>query len=245
MLEEVKRVTYRRGDPHREVAPVTPYPRIDPQQDRHEGYPGQQPRKHEQPAPARRRFTAMRELIEKLRSSEDISRVDFNTVNQELLDIGLALAEAELISLLLQLKVPLDSIDDIVRQLQHRSETPNFVSGLDMTSETNMFPVFVEELAEYLMCFESVLVKVGKQNQLLVDEITNHGRYQINHGRIKLDFSRPADESALDWDKLNLVISVKVGAVEVDENGRRAIFYQRPESKGYGLYSDKSLSLSI
>ena len=44
--------------------------------------------------------------------------------------------------------------------------------------------------------------------------------------------------------RLPLPAGAGVGAVEVDENGRRAIFYRRPDNS-YGLYSDKSISLSI
>lgn len=245
MLEEVNRVGTLKPKEHREVTPVAPYPRINPKQERQEGYSRQQ-----QEAPfkehrrARRRFTAMRDLIEQLKEQTIISRVDYNTANQELIDQGLAIIQESLIPLLLQLKIPQSSIDELVGQLQQRRATPNLTSGQDMDAENALFPIFVEHLAEYLLSFEQLDVTAGKQNRLLIDTINNQGHYQIRQKRLLLDFSRPAEAPELGWKRLELSVQVHVGAVEIDENGRRAILYQRPD-KSYGLYSDKSINLSI
>jgi len=246
MLEDVKRTgVIRPGDLNREVVPVSPYPRINPQQQRQEGYSQQQPEKpFDEDRQVRRRFTAMRELIEQLKKLATISRVDYNTANQELVKRGLAIAEEELITLLLNLKIPLASIDELVRQLQLRRASPTLTSGRDISQEDTLFPIFVDQLSEYLVLFDELQVIPGEKNKLLVDEITNHGRYHVELKALRLTFSRPATVPPLGWKSLDLAIGIQVGAVEIDENGRRAIFYQRPD-KSYGLYSDKAINLSI
>lgn len=246
MLEDVNRVGIMKpGDLFREVAPVSPYPRINPQQQRQEDYPQPQPeRKLEEDRRARRRFTTMRELIEQLKALAPISRVDYSTVNQELLDLGLSVAEDELIPLLLQQKLPLDSIDDLVRQLQLQRSSPSLVGGQAIAPDANLFPIYVEDLAEYLMRFDGLKIISGSQNAQLIAQINEQGRCVVVHGRLRLDFSRSTLSPPVCGDTLALTISIQIGAVEIDENGRRAIFYQRPD-QSYGLYSDKSISLSI
>ena len=246
MLEEVKRVgTFKAADLHREVEPVKPYPRINPQQERQDGY--QQAPAEKRPdddKQTRRRFTTMRELIEALKDQAQIIRVDFNTANQELVDLGLSIAEEELISQLLQLKIPLASIEDLTRQMRQHRASPLLVSGRNISPGANPFPVFVDDLAEYVMRFDDLQVIMGKQRQDILDEINNDGRFIVEHNRLRLNFSRISSLPVVSGETLNLTISIQVGAVEVDENGRRAIFYQRPD-QSYGLYSDKSISLSI
>mgnify|MGYP001472193245 CR=1 FL=1 len=246
MLEEIKRYgPYRVADIQREVAPVTPYPRINPKQERQEGYQQQQPEGRPEEVPrARRRFTAMRELIEKLWAHAQISRVDFNTANQEMTDIGLAVAEEELLAQLLHLKIPLAGIEELIRQLRQQSTSPMLVSGRKLFSNSTLFPLFVENLTEYIMRFENLLVVMGRQKSAIFDEINNKGRFTIEHNRLRLNFTRVTTLPAAPGDTLNLTIGIQIGAVEIDENGRRAIFYQRADDS-YALYSDKSISLSI
>ncbi len=246
MLEEVRRIgTYRVADFHREVVPVEPYPRINPQQERQEGYQQSNAEKRpEENKRTRRRFTAMRELIEVLKGQAKISRVDFNTVNQELIDQGLSIAEEELIAQLLQLKTPLGSIEELVAQMRRLSVNPTLVSGRNIPVGAQLFPVHVEELAEYLLRFDELQLVMGKQRHDILDAINNDGRFVVEHNRLRLDFSRNGVLPAAPGEALSLTISIQVGAVEIDENGRRAIFYQRPD-QSYGLYSDKSISLAI
>lgn len=245
MLEDVKKVNYNAGNIHREVAPVKPYPRIDPQQPRQEGYPQQDAEKRPgEDKSTRRRFTAMRDLIEELKDQALISRVDFNTANQEMVDLGLSIAEEELIAQLLLLKVPLSGIEELTGQIRQRSANPQLVSGRNIPSNSGLFPVFIEDLAEYVMRFADLQIAVGGQNNAIQDEIDKNGRCVFEHNRLRLKFTRVAALPAIPGEPLNLTISIQVGAVEVDENGRRAMLYQRPD-KSYGLYSDKSISLSI
>jgi hypothetical protein len=245
MLEEIKRFTYKAPDIHREVEPVRPYPRINPQQQRQEGYQQQDSeRKPEDQNRRRRRFTAMRELIEQLKDQVLIKRVDFNTANQELVNLGLAIAEEELLTQLLHLKVPLASIEELIRQMRQQSVSPVMVSGRNISPEAKLFPIYIAELAEYIMRFEDLQIVMGSSRNNILDEINNNGRFVVEHNRLRLNFSRNATLPAVPGAAVNLTISIQLGAVEVDENGRRAIFYQRPD-QSYALYSDKSISLSI
>jgi hypothetical protein len=246
VLEDVNRVgIIKSGGLFREVAPVSPYPRINPQQQKQEEH--REPQEHRRPdenLKARRRFTAMRELIEQLRGKVQISRVDFNIANKELIDIGLSIAEEEFLAQLLRLKIPLPSIEDLLQQLKQRSAQPNLVKGRNISAADNPFPVYVAELAEYVMRFEGLQVKVAGRSREIIDEINKNDHFTVSHHRLRMEFTRSAGLPAESNESLNLNVSILVGAVEVDESGRRAILYQR-QNQEYGLYSDKSLSLSI
>jgi hypothetical protein len=244
MLEDIKKVSFKSTSIHREVAPVKPYPRIDPNQPRQEGYSQQEPEKRPEDKGTRRRFTAMRDLIEELKEQAQISRVDFNTANQELIELGLTIAEEELLAQLLNLKVPLAGIENLIGQMREQSASPTLISGRNILPDSTLFPVFVADLAEYIMRFEHLQVAMGSQHNEVIDEINNTGRFVVEQTRLRLNFTRVAALPAIPGEPLNLTISIQVGAVEVDENGRRAIFYQRPD-QSYGLYSDKLISLSI
>lgn len=246
MLEDkIKVGSLKATDLYREVEPVSPYPRINPQQQRPEGYvrPVVE-RKPDKADQARRRFTAMRELIEKLKEFAPIVRVDFNTAHQEVCDKGLAIAEEELISQLLQLKVSLGSIDELVQQLQQKSSGLTPVSGRIITTSSKLFPVYVEGLSEYILRFDDLQVKIGEHQRGILEEINNNGRFVVEHNRLRLTFRHVSSIPTAVGAPLSLNISIQVGAIEVNETGRRAILYQRPNSS-YALYSDKSINLSI
>jgi len=246
MLEDrIKIGGIKATDIYREVEPVAPYPRINPQQQRQEGYarPDAE-KKPEQDNRARRRFIAMRELIEQLKQSVSIVRVDFNTANNELRAQGLQIIEEELIAQLLHLKVPLNSIDELILQLQQQSSAPNLVSGRTFPANNSLFPISVEGLEEYLIRFADLQVSIGPQGQGIFDEINNHGRFVVEHNRMRLNFRSNIPIPASSNEPLRLTLSIQVGAIEIDESGRRAILYQRPD-QNFGLYSDKSINLSI
>lgn len=245
MLEEVKRYgTYKPVGVPRDVAPVNPYPRIEEQQERQEGQRQQEPEKGPAEKHARRRFTAMRDLINELKNRSQISHVDFNTANQELLNLGLSIAEDELLAQLLHLKVPLGSIEELSRQILEKSSSPMLVSGRDIKPDTPLFPVYVEDLSEYLLRFEGLRVVMSQQHNDIFDEINNNGRFITEHNRVRLRFTRSSMLPAAPGASLELTINIQVGAVEIDENGRRAILYQRPD-QSFALYSDKLINLSI
>ncbi len=246
MLEQVRRVgNFKAADLPREVEPVKPYPRINPQQQRQEDYPQQDAQqKPNANKTTRRRFTAMRELIEELKNQTRINRVDFNTANQELIDLGLSIAEEELINQLLGLKIPLTSIEGLIKQMRQQSASPTLVSDRNISASANPFPVLIAELAEYIMRFDDLPVVMSSQHNDIFDEISKNGRFVVEHNRLRLNFTRESTIPTTPEEPLSLTISIQLGAIEVDEDGRRAILYQRPD-QSYGLYSDKSISLSI
>lgn len=228
--------------PYREVEPVPQYSRIDPQQPREES-PQQQGEKHldkENHSP--RRFSAMRDLIDKLKKSAKMARVDYLTVETELNDLGLAIAEKELIEQLLQLKLPLAGIDELFQQIRHRPATPDLGAGRKLSETENFFPFFVAGLSEYNLRFQNLQVQTDRNCSQINENNKNNDRYVSEKNRIRLDFLRstaPA-ESVI----LQLNISILVAVSEVDEAGRRVILYQRP-NQSYALYADKQIDLSI
>lgn len=245
MLEDMVKVgSPKATEIQREVEPVSPYPRINPQHSRleNDARPVAE-RKTGKSVQARRRFNTMRGLVEQLKKIVQIVRVDFNTALQEVCDQGLAIVEEELIPQLQQLKIPATGIDELIQQLQQQSTGLTPVSGRTLTATFRLFPIFVEGLAEYILRFDDLQIAVGWRNSEIFDEIRKNGRFVTEQNRMRLSF-RPLTSNLVIGDPLRLTIGLQVGAIEIDETGHRAILYQRPD-QSYGLYSDKSISLSI
>ena len=247
MLEEVIRT--RPLKPREilpQVGPVSPYPRIDPQQPKQEGYTrSQADTKTEQESPVRRRFTAMRRLIDQLKELAQVFRVDYTTADKEMQDQGLAITEEILIDQLLKLKISLTSIEELLQQLRQHSSGITLGPGQQLSSgRTNLFPVHSEGLSEYLLRFADLQIKIGPNNRAIVEEINNEGRFVFEQDRLRLNFRRFNSLTEPTDDALRLNISVLVGAIETDETGRRAILYPRPK-QDFGLYADKQIDLSI
>lgn len=228
--------------PYREVEPVPPYPRIDPQRPRDE-YPQQQSEQHTDKAdPARRRFTAMRNLIDELEKSAGLTRVDYFTAETELKDLGLLILESELIDQLLELKVSLEWIDHILQQVRQRLTDPVLDAGHDLSESYNFFPVFIAGVSEYNLFFRQLQATSYHESVQISENIENNGHFISEKNRLRLDFRKmPVAE---DSDALQLDISVLVAVSEVDDAGRRVILYQRP-NQSYALYADKQIDLSI
>ena len=228
--------------PYREVEPVPSYPRIDPQQPREE-YPQQQ---HEQRADkddhAKRRFGAMRKLIHELKKATGIIRVDHFTAEAELNDLGLSILESELVEQLLELKISLAGMDDLLQQIRQRPPTPGLEAGSDLSENYNFFPIFIAGISEYNLRFLQLHVQSSDQSIRINENIDNHGHFISEKNRLRLDFRQI--ESREDIDILQLDIGVLVAVSEIDEAGRRAILYQRP-NQSYVLYADKQIDLSI
>jgi len=228
--------------PYREVEPVPAYPRIDPQQPRDQ-YPQQQSEKRlDKDDQARRRFRAMRELIDKLQKSAVMTRVDYLTAETELNDLGLLIAEKELVEQLLQLKIPLEGIDELFQQIRHRPATPDLGAGHNLSETDNFFPVFVAGLSEYNLRFQNLQVQADRKCNQIIENIEKNGQYVCEENRVRLAFLRAAAPEDLAILQLN--ISILVAISEVDEAGRRVILYQRP-NQSYALYADKQIDLSI
>ena len=246
MLEDkIKIGSTKATEPYRGVTPVSAYPRINPQQARQED----QPRPEMGKKPARdnrvnRRFTAMRALVELLMGMAQIARVDFNTAYREVCDQGLAIAEEELIDQLLQLKISLNSIDELIQQLRDKKTALTPVSGRPLTVASKLFPGIVPGLSEYVLYFDDLQVKLGPQHSDIITEIDANSRWVMEQNQIRLTFRRFKSIPSASDNPLRLTISILVGVIETNEANRRAILYQRA-NKSYGLYSDKSIDLSI
>lgn len=231
----------------REIEPVSPYPRIDPQQPRRDDYPEQRSQNQsDQDDRARRRFMSMRELVDKLQQESQISRVDYLTAEMEMHSQGLAIAEAELIDQLLKLKIPLQGIEELFQQIRQQSSRMQLASGRILGADSfPLFPVSAAGLTEYALHFPDLLLQSDRQNQRISEAIQEHGQFTSEAGRLNLSFRRSSTGSdAADKGQLELDIQVLVGASELDEAGRRAILYPRSENH-FGLYADKQINLSI
>jgi hypothetical protein len=203
------------------MEPVSPHPRIEPHQPRREIYSNPQTeQKTEQTARVRRRFYSMRELVDKLKESFRISRVNYTTTELEMHKQGLAIAEEVLISQLLQLKIPHGSIDDLFQQMRRQSASVILSPDHKLATDNyQLFPVSISGLFEYCLVFSNLQVKPDRQESRIFEEISNHGRFARNAGRLRLVFcnSPPESNSSLDAILLQLDIQILVGAIEIDD----------------------------
>ncbi|MDX2495469.1 MAG: hypothetical protein QNK27_10955 [Desulfuromusa sp.] len=228
--------------PYREVEPVPPYSRINPQQPRDE-YPQQQGEQRVDKAdPVRRRFRAMRKLIDELTEMTGLARVDYSTAEMELNNLGFLIAEAELVDQLLELKISLQEIDELLQPLRSRSISSTLGAGHNLSESDNFFPVFVAGLFEYNLNFQNLQVKIDHKNDKIIEKVETSGRFISEKNRLRLDFCYPTPPE--ETNTLQLDISILVAVSEVDEASRRVILYQRPD-KSYALYADKQIDLSI
>lgn len=246
MTEYIKIPTFPTQDLLRGIEAVSPYPRINPQQPRPEDYPQQTNHSAEEKNDrARRRYLALRRLITELQKSAQISRVDFATADAELHQIGLAVVEEELIQQLLQLKIPLDAIEQLLLQIdQNRSRVSLGGGGIINSSESTLFPVSTEGLAEYHLKIDELKIRQGESAGKIVTQIDKEGLCVVQQKRLRLTFSRFVTALGTADDLLKLKLNVLLGVMENDEADRRAILYPRAENS-YGLYADKQINLSI
>lgn len=228
--------------PYREVEAVSPSPRVDPQQPRDE-YPQQQNRERtETDSHVRRRFTAMRHLIDELRATDLIARVDYMTAEQEMVDLGLAYVEERLPDLLYGMGLSQESIEGSFQQLRQKAAAPELKANRNLVEGDNFLPVFVSGLMEYGFCFSDLQLQVSPRNKDIMIAIRDDGRFVMKRGRFGLEFRD--DPTSSELGTLLLDLSVLIGVSEFDEAGRKAILYQR-RGQSFALYSDKQINLSI
>lgn len=246
MTDYIKIPTLPTQDLLRGIEAVSPYPRINPQQPRPEDYP-QQP-KHSAKGKddrARRRYLSLRRLISELQKSAQISRVDFATADAELRHIGLTVVEEELIPQLLQLKIPLAAIEQLLAQIdQNRSRVSLGGGNIISSDEANLFPVSTAGLAEYNLKIDALKIRQGEFAGAIVAQIDQNGLCLVQQQRLRLSFSRFVTALGTAEDLLNLSLGVQLGVMENDEADRRAILYPRAD-QSYALYADKQINLSI
>jgi len=231
----------------REVGPVAPYPRINPHQPKREEYPRQQSGHKQGQDRSRRRFGSMRELVERLKESFQISRIDYNTAEIEMHNQGLAVAEELIISQLLQLKIPLNSIEGMFQQIRQQRSTVTLIPGRKLNGNSYLlFPEEVDGLLEYCLVFSNLQLHTDRQESRIIEGIDSQERFISEAAQLRLTFRRslPTADTQQNSDLLQLDIQILVGAIEIDDAGRRAILYRRSEGS-FGLYSDKQINLSI
>ncbi|HEY5672176.1 MAG TPA: hypothetical protein VIR78_00555 [Malonomonas sp.] len=246
MTDYIKIPTYPTQDLLRGIEAISPYPRINPQQPRPEGYPRQSNHSAaEKDDRVRRRFMSLRQLINELQSAARIDKVDFATADAELHQIGWAILEKELVEQLLQLKIPLESIEQLLPQIDQNRSAVRLDGGRRITgSESSLFPVSTAGLTEYNLKIEELKIRQGKAAGMIIDKIDQDGLCVVQQNRLRLTFSRFVTALGTAEDLLTLRLSVLLGVMESDEDDRRAILYPRAD-KSYGLYADKLISLSI
>ena len=246
MTDYIKIPTFPTQDLLRGIEALSPYPRIDPQSPRQEGYSRQRSDSStEKENRVRRRFLALRRLINALKKSARITRVDLATADAELHDLGLAMVAEQLPALLLQLKIPLRRIEELLPQLLQERSDISLGSGRRIHSAAaTLVGVSAEGLSEYNLKIEELAISSGGFDRKLSDSVDQEGLYVVEQNRLRLTFSRFAPDSATSEERLKLKLIALLGVIETDQAGRRAILYQRAD-KNYGLYADKQINLSI
>ncbi len=244
MTSEYTRVgPVRNPNIFQEVEPISPYPRVDPQQqksDQRRRYPRERGR--DEKDQRRRRFTAMRRLVGTMKGASRFQRVDFNTADREMRDAGLKVAEEELIAALLQLKFPLRHIEQLFQELRRNPPRTILSAGRRLLAGNRLIvPESPEGLSEYNLVIQDLLLPSNPQNSVISEDLENSGRYVYEQERLRLSFSWSDSPPS---DRLKLTLSILVGAVEIDDGGRRVMVFQRPD-QSYGLYADKQIDLSI
>ena len=245
MIEYIKFPSFPAQDLLQGVKEISPYPRVERQQPHQEGYERQQ-QDHEKDAGQRmrRRFLTLRQLIDKLQKTASITRVDYRTAGTELHGLGLTSVEEQLIDQLLQLKIPLESIEQLLQQIDKRRSTVTLGNGRQIVNQQpDLFPVSAEGLSEYNLKIEELQIRTGPHATHIIEKVQEDGHFIVEQNRLRLTFSRlsPLDETT---DLLKLKISVLLAVIETDDAERRAILYPRPDNS-YALYADKEIDMSI
>ncbi len=227
---------------YREVEPVQPYPRIDPQQPQDESPRSQDESRAKKEELARRRFVAMRGLIDGLKNVGRIERIDYNALVNELINKGVGVVEQELLDLLRAHQIPSAGLTHLAEQVRDRITSPDVTFGPLLTADHNFLPHYSKGLSEVQLCYRDLELLPGQEGPLLIEAIVGDGRYSCATRYLQIEFRpqvRIQYDSALEVD-----IRILVGVGEVDEESRRAILFQRSAGV-FALYTDKQISLSI
>ncbi len=223
-----------------EVEATPPYPDIDPHQNEEKPPVSPYPENENRDDSSRRRFGAMRRLIDALRKTNRIIRVDFPTAETELSDIGREIAEDRLLELLLSYKIPLQELESVVINMKKQLEQPLLRTETRLSEEHNFLPVFAPGLLEGVLSFQKIPLAPLSTNQQVMQHLEQNDFYSSFSQRIGIDIYRLKEWPDTHFLNINLLVAVG----EVDEEGRRVLLYQRPDGD-YALYADKQIDLSI
>jgi len=224
---------------YREVDPAPPYPRIDPQRPRNEYSRQQREQRDDNSGHKPRRFDAMRKLIDELMMSAEVGRIDYVTAVRELTEIGINILESEFLDQLLELGFSAENLDGLLEQITQHGISSELQPGKLISAEHNIFPIFISGLSEYNLHFPPLYISADTYPATLIKTIEEQGYFASGKNRLYLDF-----RFSEDLQTVVMTMSVVVGVSEVDESGRRVILYHHPV-RGYALYADKQIDLSI
>lgn len=227
---------------YREVEPVQPYPRIDPQPPQDEKPRGQDQARGKKDMNLRRRFIAMRQLIDRLKEFGQLERINYSTLVNNLGNIGVAHADKELFELLQAHQVPTEGLNRLASQIRPLIDTPDIGFGPALDAEHNVLPYFSRGLSVVQLRYLHLELLSGQEGPVLVDAIARDGSFHCATSHLQVKFQpqvRAQVDSALEVD-----IRIMVAVGEMDEENRRAILFQR-SPRVFALYTDKQISLSI
>lgn len=227
---------------YREVEPVQPYPRIDPQQPHDEKPRGQDQARGKKDGQPRRRFIAMRQLIDRLKEVGQLERINYPSLVKDLGIIGIAHADKELFDLLQAHQVTVDGLNHLAAQIRTQMATPDIGFGPPLDAEHNILPYYSRGLAVVQLRYLQLELLAGQEGPRLVDGIARDGSFRCATRYLQVDF-RPQVKAQYDSSlTVDLLIMAAVG--EMDDENRRAILFERTPGV-FALYTDKQISLSI
>lgn len=236
------------SDKFKGIKPISPYQRIaeryQPFDERPQQATEKRPPLAERP---RRRFLAMRNLIDSLKQDHPIQRIDYISAEQEIRALGLATINKSLPPLLSELGLSNNATKKIISlveeqtpflQLRNRSSIarldrslyPNIGNGLQVLN------LDLPDLSLPMIDFSCVILVERCQNGPI--SLTLSNLYLTINSLDKITPHTPRQQS------FQLTLSIPSGVIEIDKTGRRAFLYQRAD-KSFGLYADKQINLEI
>ncbi|MBD1400798.1 hypothetical protein [Pelovirga terrestris] len=227
---------------YREVEPVQPYPRIDAQQPHDEKSRGQDQAREKKDGQPRRRFVAMRQLIDRLKETGQLERIAYPELLKELGNVGIAHADRELFDLLQTHQVTIEGLNHLAAQIRALMATPDVGFGPPLEAEHNVLPYFSRDLAVVQLRYLHLELLAGQEGPHLVDAIARDGSFRCATRHLQVEF-HPQVKAQYD-SSLIVDLRMMVAVGEMDEENRRAILFERTPGV-FALYTDKQISLSI
>lgn len=195
----------------------------------------------------KRRFIAMRNLINRLKKDHLIQRVNYMSAEQEIRELGLATIKKNLSQLLSELGLSNNATTKVVStvddhtpllQLKNSLSPPKIDHTIYPDVEYGLQSLNLElpEISLPMIDFSCVIVVNHEQNKPITSTLSNL-YITIN----SLDETIPATPRPQSF---QLSVSIASGVIEIDTTGRRTFVYQRAD-KSFGLYADKQINLEI
>lgn len=227
---------------YREVEPVQPYPRIDPQQPYDEKLRAEDQAREKKDGQPRRRFVAMRQLIDRLKEIGQLERIAYPALLKELENVGIGNADRELFDLLQAHQVTIEGLNHLAAQIRTLMTSPDVGFGPPLDAEHNVLPFFSSGLSVVQLRYLHLELLPGQEGSVLVDAIARDGSFRCATRHLQVEF-QPQVKAQYD-SALTVDLRIMVAVGEMDEENRRAILFERTPGL-FSLYTDKQISLSI